>query len=126
MVAGTAVLGSVMSIVDTTVVNVALHDLALDFGVSITKVHWVASGYLLALAISIPLAGWTSERFGAKRVWMTSVALFLAGSMLAGLSWSIESLIAFRILAFLPAAFLPRRAAPSKPPRRIATGLVSG
>jgi EmrB/QacA subfamily drug resistance transporter len=98
MVAGTVMLGSVMSIVDTTVVNVALHDLARDFGVSITEVHWVASGYLLALAIAIPLAGWASERFGAKRVWMTSVALFLAGSMLAGLSWSLGSLIAFRLL----------------------------
>ena len=98
MVAGTVVLGSVMSVVDTTVVNVALHDLARDFGVSITAVHWVASGYLLALAVSIPLAGWASERFGAKRVWMTSVALFLGGSMLAGASWSIHSLIAFRIL----------------------------
>lgn len=98
MVAGTVMLGSVMSIVDTTVVNVALHDLALEFGISITAVHWVASGYLLALAIAIPLAGWASERFGAKRVWMTSVALFLTGSMLAGLSWSLGSLIAFRLL----------------------------
>ena len=98
MVAGTVMLGSVMSVVDTTVVNVALHDLALDFGVSISGVHWVASGYLLALAIAIPLAGWASERFGAKRVWMTSVALFLTGSMLAGLSWSLGSLIAFRLL----------------------------
>jgi EmrB/QacA subfamily drug resistance transporter len=98
MVAGTVVLGSVMSVVDTTIVNVALHDLARDFGVSITEVHWVASGYLLALAIAIPLAGWASERFGAKRVWMTSVALFLAGSMLAGISWSIGSLVAFRLL----------------------------
>jgi EmrB/QacA subfamily drug resistance transporter len=98
MVAGTVVLGSLMSVVDTTVVNVALHDLALDFSVSIASVHWVASGYLLALAVSIPLAGWASERFGAKRVWTTSVALFLAGSMLAGLAWSIQSLIAFRLL----------------------------
>jgi EmrB/QacA subfamily drug resistance transporter len=98
MVAGTVMLGSVMSIVDTTIVNVALHDLALDFGVSIAEIHWVASGYLLALAIAIPLAGWASERFGAKRVWMTSVALFLAGSMLAGMSWSIGSLIAFRVV----------------------------
>jgi EmrB/QacA subfamily drug resistance transporter len=98
MVAGTVVLGSVMSVVDTTIVNVALRDLARDFGISITEVHWVASGYLLALAIAIPLAGWASERFGAKRVWMTSVALFLVGSMLAGVSWSIGSLIAFRLL----------------------------
>jgi len=98
MVAGTVVLGSVMSVLDTTIVNVALHDLALEFEVSITTVHWVASAYLLALAIVIPLSGWASQRFGARRVWMTSVGLFLLGSMLAGVSWSIGSLIAFRIL----------------------------
>ena len=98
MIAGTVVLGSVMSILDTTIVNVALDDLARDFGVSITTVHWVTTGYLLALAIAIPLAAWASERFGGRRVWMTSVGLFLVGSMLAGVAWSIDSLIAFRIL----------------------------
>jgi EmrB/QacA subfamily drug resistance transporter len=98
MVAGTVVLGSVMSALDTTIVNVALHDLAEEFRVSITTVHWVASAYLLALAIVIPLAGWASQRIGARRVWMWSVGFFLIGSMLAGASWSIDSLIAFRIM----------------------------
>ena len=94
----TVVLGSVMSMLDTTSVNVALHDLAADFGVSVTDVHWVASVYLLALAVAIPLSGWASARFGGRRVWMTSVGVFLTGSILAGISWSLGSLIAFRIL----------------------------
>jgi EmrB/QacA subfamily drug resistance transporter len=94
----TVVLGSVMSMLDTTSVNVALHDLAGDFGVSVTEVHWVASAYLLALAVAIPLSGWASARFGGRRVWMTSVSIFLTGSILAGISWSLGSLIAFRIL----------------------------
>jgi EmrB/QacA subfamily drug resistance transporter len=98
MVGLTVVLGSVMSTLDTTSVNVALHDLAREFGVSVAEVHWVASAYLLALAISIPLSGWASDRFGARRVWMAALCVFLAGSMLAGISWSFASLIAFRIL----------------------------
>jgi MFS family permease len=98
MVAVTVVLGSVMSMLDTTSVNVALHDLAGDFGVSVADVHWVASAYLLALAVAIPLSGWASDRFGGRRVWMTSVGVFLTGSILAGISWSLGSLIAFRIL----------------------------
>ena len=98
MVGLTVVLGSVMSMLDTTSVNVALHDLAGDFGVSVTEVHWVASAYLLALAVAIPLSGWASARFGGRRVWMTSVSIFLTGSILAGISWSLGSLIAFRIL----------------------------
>jgi EmrB/QacA subfamily drug resistance transporter len=87
-----------MSSIDTTVVNVALRTLTHDFGASITSVQWVATAYLLALAAMIPLAGWTSDRFGGKRVWIASVGLFLAGSMLAGAAWSLESLIFFRIL----------------------------
>ena len=87
-----------MSSLDTTVVNVALETLAHDFGVSVTSVQWVATAYLLALAAMIPLAAWASDRFGGKRVWIASVSLFLAGSMLAGAAWSLESLIFFRTL----------------------------
>jgi EmrB/QacA subfamily drug resistance transporter len=97
-IAGTVVLGGIMTSIDTTVVNVALDALARDFDASITSVQWVATGYLLALAIVIPLSGWASDRFGGKRVWVTSIALFLAGSMLAGVAWSIGSLIFFRVL----------------------------
>jgi EmrB/QacA subfamily drug resistance transporter len=98
MLALTVVLGSVMSALDATSVNVALHDLARDFGVSVTEVHWVASVYLLALAVAIPLSGWASDRFGGKRTWITALSVFLIGSMLSGVSWSLGSLIAFRIL----------------------------
>ena len=65
-----------MSILDTTIVNVALETLSRDLHASLDTIQWVSTGYLLALASVIPLTGWTSERFGAKRVWMVSVALF--------------------------------------------------
>ena len=97
-VAGTVLLGGIMSTIDTTVVNVALDTVAHDFDASVTSVQWIATGYLLALAIVIPLSGWATDRFGGKRVWIASIALFLAGSMLAGAAWSLGSLVFFRIL----------------------------
>jgi MFS family permease len=75
-IAGTVVLGGIMTNVDTTVVNVALESLSRDFGASVTSVQWVATGYLLALAIVIPLSGWATDRFGGKRVWMVSIGTF--------------------------------------------------
>ncbi len=92
------VLGSIMSILDTTIVNVAIPTFARDFRAPLSTVQWVSTGYLLALAMTIPLTGWAVERFGAKRMWIGSLALFLVGSALSGASWSIQSLIVFRIL----------------------------
>jgi EmrB/QacA subfamily drug resistance transporter len=92
------VLGSIMSILDTTIVAVALATLGRDFHVSVTTIQWVATGYLLALALVTPVSGWAVDRFGAKRCWMTSTALFVIGSCLCGLAWSANSLIAFRVL----------------------------
>jgi EmrB/QacA subfamily drug resistance transporter len=96
--ASVVVLGTIMSILDTTIVNVAIETLGRELHSSISSIQWVATGYLLALATVIPLTGWAMERFGGKRAWMTSVALFLAGSALCGLAWSSGSLIAFRVL----------------------------
>ncbi|HXN58820.1 MAG TPA: DHA2 family efflux MFS transporter permease subunit [Acidimicrobiales bacterium] len=92
------VLGSIMSILDTTIVAVALATLARDFHVSVTTIQWVATAYLLALALVTPVSGWAVDRFGAKRVWMLSTLLFILGSSLCGLAWSADSLIAFRVL----------------------------
>ena len=72
------VLGSIMSILDTTIVAVALPSLARDFHVSITTIQWVATGYLLALALVTPVSGWAVDRFGAKRIWIMSTALLIA------------------------------------------------
>jgi EmrB/QacA subfamily drug resistance transporter len=92
------VLGSIMSILDTTIVAVALATLGRDFHVSVTTIQWVATGYLLALAMVTPVTGWAVDRFGAKKIWMTSTALFVLGSSLCGLAWSADSLIAFRVV----------------------------
>jgi EmrB/QacA subfamily drug resistance transporter len=92
------VLGSIMSILDTTIVNVAIDTLSRDFRAPLSTVQWVSTGYLLALAMTIPLTGWAVERFGAKTMWIASLTLFLVGSALSGAAWSIQSLIVFRVL----------------------------
>src|SRR3954451_9796434 len=98
LAAAVVIVGVIMSILDTTIVNVALEVLSRELDAPLNTIQWVSTGYLLAVAIVIPLTGWASERWGAKRVWMTSVGLFGLGSALCGLAWSAESLIVFRIL----------------------------
>ena len=98
VVAAVVIVGVIMSILDTTIVNVALEVLSRQLDAPLNTIQWVSTGYLLALAIVIPLTGWASEKWGAKRVYMTSVALFGLGSALCGLAWSAESLIFFRVL----------------------------
>ena len=92
------VIGSIMAILDATIVNVAIPTLGRDFHTSISTIQWVMTGYLLAFASVIPLTGWAGERFGAKRVWIASLAVFMAGSALAGSAWSITALIVFRVI----------------------------
>ncbi|MGF7237020.1 MAG: DHA2 family efflux MFS transporter permease subunit, partial [Frankia sp.] len=94
----TVTLGAIMAILDTTIVAVAINTLGRDFHTSLSTISWVTTGYLLALAVVIPLTGWSVERFGATRMWNVSLVLFLAGSALCGTAWSAGSLIFFRIL----------------------------
>src|SRR5262245_1511946 len=96
--AAVVVLGSIMTILDATIVNVALPTLGREFGTSISVIQWVPTIYLLAFASVIPLTGWASERFGAKRVWLVSLAAFMLGSLLCGLSGSVTELIVFWVL----------------------------
>ena len=81
MISGVVILGMIMSILDTTIVNVALDTLSKDLHSSISEVQWVVTGYLLALAAVMPVTGWMARRFGAKRVYLVSLALFTLGSI---------------------------------------------
>jgi EmrB/QacA subfamily drug resistance transporter len=105
-VAGVVVLGAVMSILDTTVVNVAINTLSRDFHTSLSTIQWITTGYTLALATVIPLTGWGADRFGTKRLYMLSIALFITGSALSGVAWSATSLIVFRVLQGLGGGML--------------------
>jgi EmrB/QacA subfamily drug resistance transporter len=97
-IAAVVVLGSFMSILDTTIINVAIRDLSRDFRTSLATTQWISTGYMLALATVIPLTGWAADRYGTKRLYMTSIILFLGGSALSGAAWSMPTLILFRVL----------------------------
>jgi EmrB/QacA subfamily drug resistance transporter len=90
--------GAIMSVLDTTIVNVALNDLGRDLHTSLSTIQWVLTGYTLALSMTIPLTGWAVRRFGGRSVWLTALVLFGGCSVLCGLAWSVPSLIFFRIL----------------------------
>jgi EmrB/QacA subfamily drug resistance transporter len=92
------ILGSMMSILDTTIVNVALATLSHQLHSTISGIQWVVTGYLLSLAAVIPVTGWAARRFGAKRIYIVSLVLFTLGSALCGLAASSTSLILFRVL----------------------------
>ena len=92
------VLGMITTVLDATIVSVALDRLADGFDVGLTTVQWVMTGFLLAFTAAIPVTGWAVDRFGSKPVWLVAVGLFTAGSLLCGVAWSAESLIGFRVL----------------------------
>jgi EmrB/QacA subfamily drug resistance transporter len=93
-----AVLGSLMGQVDATVVNVSLSSLAVSLHSSLTAIQWVTSGYLLAMALMLPLNSWLVGRIGAKSLYLWCFPIFTLSSALCGLAWSVNSLIAFRVL----------------------------
>jgi EmrB/QacA subfamily drug resistance transporter len=97
-IAFVVIIGSIMSILDTTIVNVALETLGRDLHSSLVDIQWVITGYMLSLAAVIPITGWAARRFGAKPVYLLSLVLFTAGSALCGLAGSTTELIVFRVL----------------------------
>ncbi|GLZ15330.1 MFS transporter [Actinomadura sp. NBRC 104425] len=91
-------LGVIMTVLDTTIVNVAVTTLGTDLDASLSAVQWVLTGYTLALSMAIPLTGWSVRRFGQRTMWLVSLALFIGGSLLSGLAWSVPALVAFRVV----------------------------
>ena len=110
-IAGVVVLGAIMSILDITVVNVALptfQRVFTDGGEELpySLVAWTVTAYTLALATVIPLTGWAADRFGTKRLYMTAIGLFTLGSVLCAAATDINMLIAFRVLQGLGGGML--------------------
>jgi EmrB/QacA subfamily drug resistance transporter len=92
------IIGIFMVILDLTAVNVAVPSLVRSFHSSLSTIQWTITGYALAQAAVIPLAGWLSDRFGAKRIFLTSLVLFTAGSVLCATAQNDKMLITFRVL----------------------------
>jgi EmrB/QacA subfamily drug resistance transporter len=92
------IIGMIMVILDSTVVNVAIPNLQESFHASLKTIQWTITGYTLALAAVIPLAGWMTDRFGAKRIFLITIALFTLGSVLCAVAQSPEQLVIFRVI----------------------------
>jgi EmrB/QacA subfamily drug resistance transporter len=106
LVAGVVVLGAIMSILDVTVVSVALRTFQETFDATSAQVAWTMTGYTLALAAVIPLTGWAADRFGTKRLFMLAVLLFTLGSALCASAPNLETLVVFRVLQGLGGGML--------------------
>ncbi|BBI35696.1 DHA2 family efflux MFS transporter permease subunit [Cohnella abietis] len=92
------IIGMIMVILDSTVVNVAIPNLQQSFGSSLKAIQWTITGYTLALAAVIPLAGWMTDRFGAKRIFLITIALFTIGSVLCAVAQTADQLVLFRVI----------------------------
>jgi EmrB/QacA subfamily drug resistance transporter len=106
MLALIMVLGAIPPMLDTTIVNIAVNDLSQQFNVPFVTTQWVVTAYVLALAIAVPFSGWLVQKFDGKHIFMGALGLFLVGSLFAGLSWNIESLIVFRVVQGFAAGVL--------------------
>ncbi|MDT9756954.1 MDR family MFS transporter [Heyndrickxia coagulans] len=92
------VLGALPSMLDTTIVNIAVNDFTKMFSISFAVAQWVVTGYTLALGIAVPFSGWLMKKYDGKKIFMGALGLFLVASILCGLSWNMPSLIIFRVL----------------------------
>jgi EmrB/QacA subfamily drug resistance transporter len=92
------IVGGIAAILDSTMVTLALHTLTVTLHSTDGTIQWVTTGYLLAMAVAIPVTGWAESRWGGKRVWMAALVLFVTASILCALAWNDVSLIGFRVL----------------------------
>ena len=100
------VVGSLAPLLDSTMLNVAIKTIASDMDSTLSVIQWVITGYILTMAITVPVSGWAVNRFGCKKMYLFSLIVFLAGSALSGIAWNIESLIFFRILQGIGAGLM--------------------
>jgi EmrB/QacA subfamily drug resistance transporter len=101
------VVGMFMSVLDVTIVNVAVPSIQKDFGGALDDVLWIATGYTLTLGVVVPLSGWLGDRFGLTNLYIGALVGFAIGSAACGLAWNLDTLIAFRVLQALPGGLLP-------------------
>ncbi len=93
-----ALIGAFMSILDSSIINVAIPTIMHVFNAGTESVQWVSTIYMLALGVVVPFSGWLGDRFGFKRLYMLSMGVFVAGSLLCTLAWSLDSLIVARVV----------------------------
>jgi len=98
LIALAVMLGTTLEVLDTSIVNVALPHMQGTFSASVDEIAWIVTSYLVANGIMIPMTGWISSRFGRKRYFMASVAVFVAASGLCGAATSLDEMVIFRLI----------------------------
>ena len=101
------IVGMFMSVLDTSIVNVAIPKMQTALSASPDDIEWVVTGYTLVLGMVVPLSGWLGLRLGLTRLYVISMVGFALGSGLCGLAWNLDSMIAFRVLQAIPGGVLP-------------------
>jgi EmrB/QacA subfamily drug resistance transporter len=91
-------IGAFMATLDSSIINVAIPAIMNVFNASPSTVQWISTSYLLTLGVVVPLSGWLGDKLGYKRLYMLSLAVFVAGSLFCALSWDLNSLIAARVM----------------------------
>ncbi len=94
----TVIVGTFLGRLDQTIVNLALPKIITDFSISVTSAGWIATAYILANAIFVPIWGKLGDTIGRKKVYILGFSIFIVGSVLAGLSWDLKSMIVFRVI----------------------------
>jgi len=94
----TVILASLLELIDTTIVNVALPDIMGNLGATLEDAGWIVTGYAVANVIILPMSGWLGDRFGRKNYFITSILVFTFASFLCGQAHSLTELVLFRIL----------------------------
>ncbi|WP_217269716.1 DHA2 family efflux MFS transporter permease subunit [Neobacillus endophyticus] len=100
------ILGVFMAILDTSVVNVAIPKMETALNATTDQIQWVVTGYMLVLGMLIPISGWLTDKFGAKKLFLFALATFTIGSALCGVAWNLGSIIIFRIIQALGGALM--------------------
>jgi DHA2 family multidrug resistance protein len=98
MVLLTVIVGTFLGRLDQTIVNLALPKIINDFGITVSSAGWIATAYILANAVFVPIWGKLGDTIGRKKVYMLGFSIFILGSVLAGFAWNLNSMIAFRII----------------------------
>ncbi|MDB5027923.1 MAG: drug resistance transporter, EmrB/QacA subfamily, partial [Candidatus Eremiobacteraeota bacterium] len=98
MITLTVMLGLIMAIIDASIVNVALNDMAGNLGSSVDEIGWVATGYILATVIVMPLNGWLTARFGRRNFYAACVVIFTVASVLCGTAHNVWQLVFYRVI----------------------------
>src|SRR5271166_4835360 len=97
-IAVSVMLGTILEVLDSSIVNVSLPHMQGSFSASVDEIAWVVTSYLVSAGVMIPMTGWIAERFGRKRYFVASITMFIVSSALCGVAQSLNQIVFFRLM----------------------------